>query len=78
MVGMPKTAKRPKVPTVDEAPTIPLWPDAAEVLGVRRSVVYQLASSGRFPVRVFKVGGQWRVPTAELRKLLGLDPEAVA
>jgi hypothetical protein len=31
-----------------------------------------LVKHDAFPVRVLRVGGRWRVPTADLRRALGL------
>lgn len=46
---------------------------AARVLGIGRTKAYQLARSGTFPVPVVRVGDRYRVPTAPLLRLLGLD-----
>ena len=51
---------------------IPLWPTAGEILGIGRSLAYDLARRGEFPVPVLRVGTQFRVPTAALRELLGV------
>jgi excisionase family DNA binding protein len=61
------------IPTVDEQPLMPVWPDAAAHLGLPRSTAYRLAEVGRFPVEVVKVGSKLRVRTADLRRFLGLD-----
>jgi excisionase family DNA binding protein len=47
---------------------------AACALGLGRSTGYELARRGEFPCRVLHVGGTYRVPTAELMRLLGFDP----
>ncbi len=47
--------------------------DAATFLGISRTTAYELAATGRFPVRLFRVGKSYRVPTAALRRLLELD-----
>ena len=47
------------------------WPG----LGLRRSATYNAANAGTPPVDVLEVGGKLRVPTAPLRRLLGLDEE---
>lgn len=46
---------------------------AARALGVGRTTAYVMARSGEFPCRVFKVGDHYRVPTADLRRVLALD-----
>ena len=45
---------------------------AARVLGIGRTTAYTLVRSGRFPCRVIRVGSTYRVPTAELHRLVGL------
>ncbi|MCM3687689.1 helix-turn-helix transcriptional regulator [Kocuria rosea] len=54
--------------------TIPLWPDAAQALGIGRSTAYELVRLGQFPIRVLRLGRKLRVPTAELYHFLGVDP----
>lgn len=46
---------------------------AARALGLSRSTGYELARRGQFPCRVLRVGSSYRVPTAELLPILGLD-----
>lgn len=45
---------------------------AARALGIGRSKAYQLASVGKFPCRVIRIGNHYNVPTAELLQLLGV------
>jgi hypothetical protein len=69
--------KRPALPTVSEAPTVDLMV-AAGALGVSKHTAYEvLAPAGRLcpDVPILRVGGRWRVPTAPLRRALGLDVE---
>ncbi len=47
-------------------------PEAAACLGITESTGYLLVKAGEFPVRTLKLGRQWRVPTAEVRRALGL------
>jgi len=47
---------------------------AARALGLGRSTGYELARRGEFPCRVLRIGSSYRVPTAELLRLLGVDP----
>lgn len=54
-------------------PTVDLL-TAARVLGIGRTTAYALVRSGRFPCRVIRVGSTYRVPTAELHRLVGLTP----
>lgn len=46
---------------------------AAQALGLGRSTAYELARRGKFPCRVLHVGSSYRVPTAELLQVLGID-----
>ena len=46
---------------------------AARALGFSRSTGYELARRGEFPCRVLHVGSSYRVPTAELLRVLGID-----
>ncbi len=46
---------------------------AARALGLGRSTAYELARRGEFPCRVLHVGSSYRVPTAELLRILGID-----
>ncbi|HEY3684796.1 MAG TPA: DNA-binding protein [Streptosporangiaceae bacterium] len=46
---------------------------AAHALGFGRTKAYALARNGTFPCRVIRVGEVYRVPTAELLALLGID-----
>lgn len=45
---------------------------ANKALMIGRSTGYGLARQGDYPVRVLRLGNAYRVPTAELLKLLGL------
>ncbi len=47
---------------------------AGRALGIGRTTAYELARRGEFPCRVLRVGASYRVPTAELLKVLGVDP----
>jgi hypothetical protein len=48
-------------------------PTAARAFGIGRTTGYALARAGDFPCRVIRVGRALRVPTADLRRALGLD-----
>jgi excisionase family DNA binding protein len=48
---------------------------AARALGLGRSTGYELARRGEFPCRVLRVGGSYRVPTADLLRVLGIAPD---
>ena len=47
---------------------------AARALGLGRSTGYELARRDEFPCRVLRVGSSYRVPTAELLRVLGITP----
>jgi excisionase family DNA binding protein len=63
------------IPDPADQPTVPLWPDAAQAWGVGRAKVFELARQGQLPFPAYQLGRSWRVPTAALRRALGLDPE---
>lgn len=44
---------------------------AAQLLGIGRTVAYELVREGRWPTPVIRVGRKIRVPSAPLRTLLG-------
>jgi excisionase family DNA binding protein len=56
-------------------PTISV-PEAGLLMGVCRNVAYGAVRSGELPV--VRIGRSLRVPTALLRKLLGVEPSQVA
>ncbi len=47
---------------------------AARALGLGRSTAYELARRDEFPCRVIRVGSSYRIPTADLLRVLGIDP----
>jgi excisionase family DNA binding protein len=63
--------------TLAELLAMPVMVDigtAARALGLGRSTAYELARRNEFPCRVLHVGSSYRVPTAELLRVLGIDP----
>jgi excisionase family DNA binding protein len=46
---------------------------AARALGLGRSTAYELARRGEFPCRVLRIGSSYRIPTAELLRVLGIE-----
>lgn len=69
---MPTTTSANRVPQATDMPlTMPVWPDAAKVLGLGRSVAYEMVRSGTFPCRVLRLGGKIRVSRADLLRYLG-------
>jgi excisionase family DNA binding protein len=49
---------------------------AARALGLGRSTGYELARRGKFPCRILRLGSSYRVPTAELLRVLGIAQDA--
>ncbi|GAB2751725.1 hypothetical protein GCM10027072_56300 [Streptomyces bullii] len=49
---------------------------AGRALGIGRDKAYELIRTGTFPVRTLPLGGTVRVPTAELWRVLGVEPRA--
>jgi hypothetical protein len=67
--------------TASEVRALPAVVDvvtAGEVLGIGRTVAYELVRTNRFPTPVLRVGRQIKIPTAYLIDLLGLSPDARA
>ncbi|WP_439663859.1 DNA-binding protein [Lentzea sp. HUAS TT2] len=63
--------------TVAEVIALPAVVDivlAGRAFGLGRTSAYALARRGEFPCRVVRVGSAYRVPAAELRRELGLEP----
>lgn len=48
----------------------------AKCFGIHRTTAYELARHGALGVPVLRLGRALRVPTAELRRVLGLDQSA--
>jgi len=67
--------------TATEVRSLPAIVDvvtAAEVLGIGRTVAYELVRTDRFPTPVIRVGHQIKIPTAYLIELLGLSTDRAA
>lgn len=62
----------PALPDSEEQPTVPLWPDAGQAIGLGRGATYAAAARGDIPT-IPTGGRKQRVPTAVLRQMLGLD-----
>ena len=74
--GQPLDGRRAGfIPDPAEHPTVPVWPTVGKAFGKKRSAILELARQGKLPVRVFKIGGSYRVPTAELLTVLGQLPQ---
>lgn len=64
--------------TYEELMALPVSVDlmvAARALGIGRSLAYDMAKRGRFPVRVLRLGNRYRVTRADLLRVLGVDQE---
>jgi hypothetical protein len=63
----------PKITEIPDPcpPTLDL-PVAGRLLGIGERNSYEFARRGEFPVPVLRIGGQWRVPSRPLLRLLGL------
>lgn len=63
--------------TLAELLALPVTVDvttAARALGLGRSTAYELARRDEFPCRVLRIGSSYRIPTAGLLRVLGIDP----
>lgn len=65
------------LPRAEEQPTVGLQ-RAALALGIGPTKAYELARTGRFPVTCHRIGGHYRISTAELRTFLELDEPSPA
>jgi hypothetical protein len=79
MAAMPAPLSRVQtvrypIPTDAECASLPMWPEASRLLGIRRSTAYTQVMDGTYPIPVYRVGTQWRCATADVRRTLGLDP----
>lgn len=64
--------------TLGEVAALPATVDlvtAARALGIGRTTAHKLARAGRFPCPVLRPARAYRVPTAGLLKLLGIEPQ---
>lgn len=59
------------LPDPEVQPTMDIWPDAAEALGISKQTAYEAARRGEIPV--IRIGTRVLVLTGPLRKMLGLD-----
>lgn len=67
--------------TRDDLMALPVSVDiviAGRALGVGRTLAYDMAKRGEFPVRVLKLGNRYRVARADLLRYLGEDLAEVA
>lgn len=57
-----------------ERQTVPLWPDAAQILGIGRNVAYDGAKSGQIPT--IRIGKRILVSRTAINRLLSGDGTA--
>jgi hypothetical protein len=55
---------------LDDLPTVVDLPTAAEMLGIGRTLAYQLVRAGQWPTPVIRIGRLIKVPTQPLMVLL--------
>ncbi|MFI2611825.1 helix-turn-helix domain-containing protein [Kitasatospora sp. NPDC018619] len=60
-----------------DLPTVVDVRTAARALNVCPATVYRLLQRRTFPCPVLRVGGQYRIPTIELMRVLGVDERPV-
>jgi hypothetical protein len=60
---------------LDELPPVLDVPTAAKVLGIGRSLAYELVRRGEWPTTVLHVGKLIKIPTEPLVRLLGAERE---
>jgi hypothetical protein len=56
--------------------TVRVWPEAAVLLQYERDAAYSAARNGHIPT--IRMGRMLRVPTAALRKMLGIEQASAA
>ena len=59
------------IPLAEDQPTMTIWPETGQAIGLSRSAIYDAAKRGDIPTIV--IGRRILVPTAALRRLLKLD-----
>jgi len=57
-------------------PALLTVPEAGQVLGIGRTVAYQLVRRGEWPTPIIRVGAQIRIPRAPLLDLVGVSTAA--
>jgi hypothetical protein len=62
------------MPRPEDQPTMQLWPEVGQLLGLGRAATYDAARRGDIPI--IRFGRRIIVPTAALRRLLGVDTPA--
>lgn len=76
-------AARPQPEAVPTLLEVRSWPATVDLpaacvpLGISKTVGYELARQGRFPVKIVKVGRRYRVITASLVRFLAGESDGV-
>ncbi len=60
-----------RLPDPEERPTLPVWPDTGNLLGLSKAATYDAVSRGDIPA--IRIGRRLLVPTAALRRMLSVD-----
>ena len=77
LLDAPALSARASLPDAREVPLVSA--DVAfAALGVDRSTGYRAIREGTFPLPIVRIGRVIRIPTIELRRLLGLEAESSA
>lgn len=58
----------------DAGPTVSLA-EAAKILGISSNTAYAAVKRGDLGVRTLRFGRKWRIPTADLRRAVGLNQD---
>ena len=61
---------------LDQLPPLVDVPTAADVLGIGRTLAYELVKTDRWPTPVLRIGKLIKIPTAGLRRLLDGELDA--
>ena len=62
---------------LDQLPPLVDVPTAAAILGIGRTLAYDLVKTDRWPTPVLRIGKLIRIPTAGLQRLLDGAPGSV-
>lgn len=61
---------------LDQLPPLVDIPTAARVLGIGRTLAYELVKTDQWPTPVLRIGKLIKIPTSGLRRLLDGDTDA--
>ncbi|MCW2601687.1 MAG: hypothetical protein JWM02_3516 [Frankiales bacterium] len=63
----------PPLADVRALPSVLGLREAGRLIGVGEATIYTMAANNDLPFPAFRVGRQWRVPTAGVLALLGIE-----